>query len=415
MKILIIYPQPDEPKRARFGFSYELLTLATILKEKHYVKIHDYSCEKYSDSFFLKEIQETAYDAILVECDSFALKRSQNVENARHIISLANNYSQTIAYGNYCYIKKADFTPAQFTVKKNDINSILNEINSLAPDDIIHGLNSYDDLPYIDRSLLLGIPYYRTHQHDTLIQTSKGCQNSCVFCQRKGWQTTYEAHSDDYVLEELQRLADGDFRNIWVIDENFTFELKRAKRLLFKYATSGLTRRPNLFISSWANIDYEFIDLAAKCNIRIISFGIETGNANIQKYYRKNIDLTKVPELIRYANSRGIYTVGNFILGAPMETEETINETFDMIRQCELDQINFKTLDYMIGSELYEQLPSHLKAYDHVFSCAENGLCGFPLDTLVSKKNVFLKSYYLSRKHAIKDKIQKYGAPYDNV
>lgn len=51
-----------------------------------------------------------------------------------------------------------------------------------------------------------------------------------------------------------------------------------------------------------------------------------------------------MPSIIRYANSLGIFTVGNFIIGAPMESESTITETFDLIKECEFDQINIKTL-----------------------------------------------------------------------
>lgn len=86
------------------------------------------------------------------------------------------------------------------------------------------------------------------------------------------------------------------------------------------------------------------LDLAKQCNIKIISFGIESGNKEILRFYRKNINIDEVPSIIRYANSLGIFTVGNFIIGAPMESESTITETFDLIKECEFDQINIKTL-----------------------------------------------------------------------
>ena len=60
------------------------------------------------------------------------------------------------------------------------------------------------------------------------------------------------------------------------------------------------------------NIDEEFLDLAKQCNIKIISFGIESGNKEILRFYRKNINIDEVPSIIRYANSLGIFTVGNF-------------------------------------------------------------------------------------------------------
>ena len=414
MNILLIYPRPDVIKNARFGFSYELLLLATILRRYHETELHDYSCEPYCEQVFKRMLSARNYDLILVECDSFALKRSQNTAHARQILSIAKQIHGlvSIAFGYYCCIKGEDFPPADFTVKVNDLNLILDKINQFDANTSIKPVLNYDDLPRVDRSILLSIPYYRAHKTDTLIQTSKGCQNSCIFCQRKGWQSTYVAHSDEYTLKELCCLSDLGFNNVWVIDENFTFKLDRAKRLLTKYIELQLEHVPNLFISSWTNIDKEFIDLAAKSNIRIISFGIESGDADILKYYRKNIVLDEITQIVRYANDRGIFTVGNFILGAPMETQETIEKTFDLIRLCEFDQVNFKILDYMIGAELYDNLPERLKTSDHVFACAENGLCSFPLDVIAQKKNDFVLSYYAEHKNKLTQKIALHGYPY---
>lgn len=79
-----------------------------------------------------------------------------------------------------------------------------------------------------------------------------------------------------------------------------------VKRTLKKILQSGLHDDLRFFISSWVNIDEEFLDLAKQCNIKIISFGIESGNKEILRFYRKNINIDEVPSIIRYANSLGI-------------------------------------------------------------------------------------------------------------
>ena len=185
-----------------------------------------------------------------------------------------------------------------------------------------------------------------------------------------------------------------------------------AKRLVKKIIQANLHDNLRFFISSWANIDEEFLDLAKQCNVRIISFGIESGNAEILRFYRKNINIDKVPQIIRYANSIGIFTVGNFIIGAPMETEVTINETFELIKRCELDQVNIKNLDYMIGSSLYELLDDKLKTDDHIFACFENGLNEFKLNDIKRIKETFLSEYYKSHRSTIEKKIQIHGTPF---
>jgi uncharacterized radical SAM superfamily protein len=412
MKILLVYPRPDIDKQARFGFSYDLLTIATVLKPYHQVAVKDYSCEDYDQQHFLAQVESELFDLILIECDSFALKRSQNINHAKEILSLVKGRIPSIAYGNYCYITQTNFDCADYTVKVNDINVILDQINKLSKSESVPAVKEYDALPYVDRDILLSIDFYRKNKHSTLLQTSKGCENTCVFCQRKGWQSHYIAHSDNYVLGELEAVREQGYKNIWVIDENFTFNLVRAKQLLERIHRTSSADGMNLFISSWANIDQNFLDLAAKCNVRTISFGIESGNCEILKFYRKNINLERVPALIRHTNSIGIFTVGNFILGAPMESEKTIEETFALIRDSEFDQVNIKTLDYMIGSELHNSMCDSQKEKDHVFACAESGLTRFPLAELINKKKKFQQAYYAERKLILEKKIQQFGSPY---
>ena len=412
MNILIVYPKPDKYKKPRFGFSYEMLTIATVLSKYHRVNIKDFSCESYNECEFIEYVRRERIDVSFIECDSYALKRSQNIVHAARIIDILNRYTTTVAYGNYCYITKRNFGNAVHTITENDINCVIDRINQLEQIEHISHVSAYDELPYINRNLLLTIPYYKTNSQNTLLQTSKGCENTCVFCQRKGWQSCYVTHSDDYVLGEIQDIKSYGFQNVWITDENFTFNLPRAKRLVTKIIQANLHENFRFFISSWANIDEEFLNLAKECNVRIISFGIESGNAEILQFYRKNINIDNVPNVIQYANSIGIFTVGNFIIGAPTETEETIKETFDLIKKCEFDQVNIKNLDYMVGSSLYESLTDELQTEDHVFACFENGLNNFRLEDIKLQKDAFLSEYYTSHRPILERKIRLYGTPF---
>ncbi|MBQ7217203.1 MAG: radical SAM protein [Synergistaceae bacterium] len=411
MRIVLIYPKPDEEKHPRFGFSYRMMTAEAVLSRYHTATVKDYSCEEYAPEVF------GGADLLIVECDSFALKRSQNLRHAGEIIGAVRGKVPVIAYGHHCCITGRDFHGADFTVKDNSINSLVRAVNMFADGEQprVPEIPDYDSLPYINREKLRGIKFYGEGRNriSTLIQTAEGCGNTCVFCQRKGWQKNYTAHSDDYVLGELGLIRSQGYSNVWVTDENFTYRLPRVKRLLRKIYAVSFTEGMNLFISSWANIDTEFLDLAAECNIRIISFGIESGSQEILGFYRKNIDLQRVPELIHYADSLGIFTAGNFILGAPMETEGTIAQTFALIRECGFDQINIKTLDCMEGSELYEELDDSLKAgKNHVFACAENGLNDFALEDIRRIKHDFMRSYYAENQKRIAGKIAEFGLPF---
>ena len=87
MNVLIVYPKPDKYKKPRFGFSYEMLTIATVLSKYHRVNIKDFSCESYNECEFIEYVRRERIDVSFIECDSYALKRSQNIVHAARIIS----------------------------------------------------------------------------------------------------------------------------------------------------------------------------------------------------------------------------------------------------------------------------------------------------------------------------------------
>jgi len=412
---MVIYPKPNEDKKPRFGFSYNWALIGTALYNNgHNIILHDYSCENFNADIFFSQLIKKI-QLVIIEFDSFALKRSENDFHGKKLVqSIKNKYPKIIiiAYGYYCCITGNDIPYADVTIKQNDINIILSSINKMYPKVSLIQYETFDSLPFINRSLINTISYFNRHKDSTLIQTAKGCENNCIFCQRKGWQSKYVAHGNEYVLSEFEELKSQNFHNIWVIDENFTFDLDRAKSILKYLIDHKVTKNMNISISSWANVDYEFLDLALLCNFKIISFGIETGNHEILQFYRKNIDLNKAKQLILYANNIGLFTVGNFIIGSPMETIDTINETFSFIRACSFDQVNIKTLDYMIGSELYSTTDINLiKDSTHIFACKENGLNNFFLEEIKDIKKTFLTQYRKDMYLKTKKKIDTYGTP----
>jgi len=416
--IIIIYPRPDEYKKPRFGFSYDMMTIATVLSnEGHRILLKDYSCEPFCNDDFSKEIAEYKIDLAIIEFDSFALKRSENYTHGLELVKIVkclNERIKVVAYGHYCCISKKDIDTADITIKENRVDLI---IDAIVKTESIKGelprLNDLDSLPVINRMLLDQIEFYKQNSKSTLVRTADGCENTCVFCQRKGWQKKFQVHSDQYVLNEFKLLKEQGFINIWIIDENFTFNLARAKRILTLFIEQKVTEKMKISISSWSNIDNEFLDLASKANVRVISMGIESGNQQILDFYKKNIDLQKTKKIVRYANKLGIFTIGNFIIGAPMETYETIEETFLYIRECEFDQVNIKTLDYMMGSQLYDSVMDMAKGRSHLFACLENGLNRFAFQEILDIKHNFLADYNAEKKDRVSNKMRQFGTPYD--
>lgn len=422
--ILLIYPEPDVKKNPRFGYSLNLLYLASLLKGIGYsiTAYVDYSLEEYSSSAIDNFIENS--DIIIVEFDSFSLKRSTNISHGRKITEyIKENFidKTIIAFGHDLslferQIESADYSFSSVLFEYNILQLLNPDVNNLTYD----STNEFDMLPFPDRSMLTDemehggtITGKTSLEKSAMIQTSKGCENNCAFCQRRGWYKNYLPHSGDYVFREFQYLKDKDYKNVWISDDNFTFNLKRAKEILEKIISESISSDMKISCSSWTYIDKEFLQLAKEANVTVISFGIESVDRDIQKFYKKEIDIDKVFSLIEYADSIGIYTVGNFIIGAPGETEETISKSFTYAMNTPFDQINIKILDYMAGSELYESLPPKIKKNRrHVFACKENELNNYSLKALREKIGDFKNDFNNSRRKKMKTKMMRFGEPY---
>ncbi|OQX27548.1 MAG: hypothetical protein BWK80_04745 [Desulfobacteraceae bacterium IS3] len=427
VKIVLVYPKPSDVKNTRFGYSLNLLYLASILRREGYqVEYIDYSLDKYAEAK-LKVLLNHA-KAVIIEFDSYPLKRSQNVEHGKDIIYNIRQAHKTIpivVFGYNCILNSCTVSGCNFIYTWEPEYTIVDVINGLifnipvVRETILNKeLLNFDWLPFPARDLLSenmtkGGDFYQPLAKSALIQTSRGCLNSCRFCQRKGWDKNYRFHSVNYSVCEFQELKENDFVNIWITDDNFTFNLQHAKGLLKELTDKEVTSKMKIALSSWTKIDHEFIDLAKLAGVSIISFGLESYNGEILKFYGKNIDFKQAEDIIEYADKKGIYTVGNFIIGAPMETDQTIETTFDYALSLPIDEVNMKILTYMPGAELFNDLTPEIKKDGQgVFACIENGLNNFPLSYLRERIDIFSKRFKNNRKDRLLKKIMKYGTPY---
>ena len=413
-KILLIYPRPEKLKSWRFGFSLNLLYLASFLKSAGHAitGFLDYSVEEVKSHELTENVHSS--DVVIVEIDSFPLKRTTNILHAESLIQSIRSQAPSIkiiAFGYDLVLFPREIAGADFTYSFAPENSIAQIVDSLITGTLDKNticeepLTDLDLLPFPDRNIVSdfaehggSLIHKANLAKSTLIQTSRGCLNTCSFCQRKGWQNRYLTHSVEYVIREFEEIKRNNYINIWICDDNFTFNLSRAKQILRQLAQKKISDKMKISLSSWTNIDFEFLDLAKTANVSIISYGIESADQEILKFYRKPVDLVKTKELIEYANRIGLFSVGNFMFGAPMETESSISRTFEYISNVPFDDVNLKILTYMVGADLYATLQQDIKRDNkrYVLACQENGLNQFSLEELILKLTQFRDDYHRS-------------------
>jgi radical SAM PhpK family P-methyltransferase len=192
--------------------------------------------------------------------------------------------------------------------------------------------NSLDE-NYIDWRGFSGEPLGRTLQ----TRTARSCAFKCSFCNFPTRAGALSLTSLDVIERELDTmLALGEVQNVVFIDDTFNVPFPRFKdicRMMIR------KRYPFNWFSYFrcSNSDEEAVELMAESGCKGVFLGIESGSPTILENMNKAATIEKYAKGIEWLRRHGIMTFGSFITGFPGETEETVQETVDFIRETRPD------------------------------------------------------------------------------
>lgn len=184
--------------------------------------------------------------------------------------------------------------------------------------------------------------------------TGRGCPAQCIFCL---WPQTigghkYRVRSPGNVAGEMahaQKLF-PQVQEFFFDDDTFTANLPRAREIAKLLKPLGLIWSCN----SRANVNYETLKLMKECGLRLLLVGYESGNQEILNRIKKGITLDEARQFTKHCRELGIVIHGTFILGLPVETKETIEETIRFAIELDVFSIQVSLAAPYPGTELFE-------------------------------------------------------------
>ena len=187
------------------------------------------------------------------------------------------------------------------------------------------------------------------------LYTGRGCPSRCTFCL---WpQTiaghTYRVRSADNVVAEMahaQKLF-PEVKEYFFDDDTFTANLPRAREIAVKLKKLGLTWSCN----SRATVDYETLKIMKDSGLRLLLVGYESGSPEILKRIKKGITVEQAREFTKNCRELGIMIHGTFVLGLPIETRETIEQTIRYAMDLDVFSIQVSLAAPYPGTELYDE------------------------------------------------------------
>lgn len=222
--------------------------------------------------------------------------------------------------------------------------------------ELIHNM---DDLPWVadvyrrDLQIEKYFIGYLLHPYVSLY-TGRGCPAQCTFCL---WPQTIGGHK--YRVRSAQNVADEmaymkklfpQVREFFFDDDTFTANLPRAREIAKKLAPLGLTWSCN----SRANLDYDTIRSFKDSGLRLFLVGYESGNDDILQRIKKGVTLDEMRRFTKACHRAGVVIHGTFILGLPVETRQSIENTIAFAKELDVFSLQVSLAAPYPGTELFE-------------------------------------------------------------
>jgi hopanoid biosynthesis associated radical SAM protein HpnJ len=186
------------------------------------------------------------------------------------------------------------------------------------------------------------------------LYTTRGCPAQCTFCL---WPQTTSGHawrkrSSDDVAREMAKAKEywPYVKEYFFDDDTFNIQKARTVELCAKLKPLNLTWS----CTSRVTTDYETLKAMKEAGCRLLIVGYESGDTQILKNIKKGATIERARQFTKDAHKLGLVIHGDFILGLPGETRETIQNTIAFAKELDVETIQVSVAHAYPGTELYD-------------------------------------------------------------
>lgn len=195
------------------------------------------------------------------------------------------------------------------------------------------------------------------------LQYSRGCPFQCEFCDiivifgRKP-----RVKDPDQLVAELDDMRKAGFHSVFIVDDNFIGNKKKAKSLLEKLIPWMEEHRYPLRLTTEASIDLandpELLDLMYRANFRSVFIGIETPRLESLKETKKfqNIRGDTLDEKLSRIQNAGLEINAGFIVGFDSDDDKIFDDQFEFIQNNGITLAMVGMLQAIPTTPLYKRL-----------------------------------------------------------
>jgi len=189
------------------------------------------------------------------------------------------------------------------------------------------------------------------------IITSRGCPFECIYCDKAISSRKIKFRSAENTFAEIEYVEKNykkDF--IYFIDDHFMLNKKRIYKIFEMIANSNLSNFQWVCQSRVDAIEIDLLNKAKQMGCKEIMFGIETGDEKELVFINKKTTLKQAHKAVALTHQAGINIRGNFMIGFPISTHESVMNTIRFADSLPIDIFRFFIVSPLPNTKLWEYL-----------------------------------------------------------
>jgi hopanoid biosynthesis associated radical SAM protein HpnJ len=230
--------------------------------------------------------------------------------------------------------------------------------------DVIHNpegpaIEDLDSLPWVTKTYKRDLDITRYNVPFLLnpyisFYTTRGCPALCTFCL---WPQTHSGHrwrlrsADDVAAEARYALEQfPNIKEIFFDDDTFNYRKDRTIELCKKLKPLKFTWS----CTSRVTTDYDTLKAMKEAGCRLLIVGYESGDQQILKNIKKGATIEMAERFTANCKKLDLTVHGDYIIGLPGETRDTIRKTIDFAKRMDTETIQVSIAAPYPGTEFYD-------------------------------------------------------------
>ena len=220
-------------------------------------------------------------------------------------------------------------------------------------------IENLDALPWVSKVYKRDLDFRRYNVpfllHPFLsFYTSRGCPAQCTFCL---WPQTHSGHrwrlrSTQDVVNECRYVLENfpGLKEIFFDDDTFNYRKQRTIELCAELKKLNFTWS----CTSRVTTDYDTLKAMKEAGCRLLIVGYESGDEQVLKNIKKGATLDMARRFTKNAHDLGLIVHGDFIVGLPGDSRESIRRTIDFAKRLDTETIQVSIAHAYPGTEFYD-------------------------------------------------------------